>query len=48
MVNVLFDTNILIDYLNGIEQAKAELNRHADKAIRLNQKARCASQVAQV
>ena len=35
MVNVLFDTNILIDYLNGIEQAKAELNRHADKAISL-------------
>ena len=35
MVNVLFDTNILIDYLNGIEQAKAELNRHAEKAISL-------------
>ena len=35
MVGTLFDTNILIDYLNGIEQAKAELDRHADKAISL-------------
>lgn len=35
MVNVLFDTNILIDYLNGIEQAKTELDRYADKAISL-------------
>jgi hypothetical protein len=25
MVNALFDTNILTDYLNGIEQAKTEL-----------------------
>ncbi len=33
MVSVLFDTNILIDYLNGVEQAKAELERYADKAI---------------
>lgn len=33
MVGTLFDTNILIDYLNGIEQAKTEFDRHADKAI---------------
>lgn len=30
---VLFDTNILIDYLNGISQARAELERHPDRAI---------------
>jgi len=35
MVNALFDTNILIDYLNGIEQAKTELDRYSDKAISL-------------
>jgi predicted nucleic acid-binding protein len=35
MVKVLFDTNILIDYLNGIEQAKTELGRYSDKAISL-------------
>ena len=33
MVRALFDTNILVDYLNGIPQAKAELGRYADKAI---------------
>lgn len=33
MVSVLFDTNILVDYLNGIEQAKIELERYTDKAI---------------
>ena len=33
MVSVLFDTNILIDYLNGIEQAKNELELYSDKAI---------------
>jgi hypothetical protein len=33
MVSVLFDTNILIDYLNGVELAKIELERYADKAI---------------
>lgn len=33
MVKVLFDTNILIDYLNGIPEAKAELDRYTDKAI---------------
>lgn len=35
MVGALFDTNILIDYLNGIEPARAELERHPDKAISL-------------
>jgi predicted nucleic acid-binding protein len=35
MVSALFDTNILIDYLNGIEQAKTELSRYSDKAISL-------------
>jgi predicted nucleic acid-binding protein len=31
--SVLFDTNILIDYLNGIEEARTELERTADRAI---------------
>lgn len=35
MVGALFDTNILIDYLNGVDQAKAELDRYGDKAISL-------------
>ena len=33
MVKVIFDTNILIDYLNGTPQAKAELTLYTDKAI---------------
>ncbi|MEO6922067.1 MAG: type II toxin-antitoxin system VapC family toxin [Collimonas sp.] len=33
MVGALFDTTILVDYLNGIEQARAELERFSDKAI---------------
>jgi predicted nucleic acid-binding protein len=33
MVKVLFDTNILIDYLNGVKEAKRELERFEDKAI---------------
>jgi predicted nucleic acid-binding protein len=33
MVKPLFDTNILIDYLNGIPQARSELALHTDKAI---------------
>ena len=33
MVKALFDTNVLIDYLNGVESAKAELARFDDKAI---------------
>ena len=35
MVSALFDTNILIDYLNGVAQAKVELDKHSDKAISL-------------
>ena len=35
MVSALFDTNILIDYLNGIQPAKTELDRYSDKAISL-------------
>ena len=33
MVKALLDTNILIDYLNGISHAKAEIGRYRDKAI---------------
>jgi predicted nucleic acid-binding protein len=33
MVKALFDTNILIDFLNGIGDAKSELDRYQDKAI---------------
>jgi predicted nucleic acid-binding protein len=33
MVGVLFDTNILIDYLNGVEETKYELERYSDTAI---------------
>ncbi len=32
---MLFDTNILIDYLNGIHQAKTELDKYPDRAISL-------------
>ncbi len=31
--NSLFDTNILIDYLSGIPQARAELERYSRRAI---------------
>jgi len=31
--NVLFDTNILIDYLSGIPQARTELERYSNRAI---------------
>src|SRR5690348_15865648 len=33
MMKALFDTNILIDYLRGIEAARTELDRYADKTI---------------
>ena len=33
MVKALFDTNILIDYLRGVEPARAELARFPDPAI---------------
>ena len=32
-LKVLFDTNILIDYLNGIPAARKEIERHRDAAI---------------
>jgi len=35
MVKVLFDTNILIDYLNGISDAAKEIGRYREKAISL-------------
>ena len=34
-MKVLFDTNILIDYLNGVADAATEIERHRDKAISL-------------
>jgi predicted nucleic acid-binding protein len=33
MVKALFDTNILIDYLSGVPEARTELERHSSKAI---------------
>ena len=33
MVRALLDTNILIDYLNGVSEARAELERHERPAI---------------
>lgn len=33
MVSALFDTNILIDYLNAIPEARDEIGRFGDKAI---------------
>jgi len=33
MVKALFDTNILIDFLNAVPQAKEEINLYRDKAI---------------
>lgn len=35
MAIALFDTNILIDYLNGISEANQEITRYQDKAISL-------------
>jgi predicted nucleic acid-binding protein len=35
MVNALFDTCILIDYLNKVEAAKAEMARYESRAISL-------------
>ena len=31
--NVLFDTNILIDYLSGVPQARLEMERYSKRAI---------------
>ena len=33
MVKALFDTNILVDYLNAVPAARAELQRYTEKAI---------------
>ena len=33
MVKALFDTNILIDFLNAVPQARTELTRYREKAI---------------
>ena len=33
IVKALFDTNILIDYLNAVPEARAELSLYAEKAI---------------
>jgi predicted nucleic acid-binding protein len=33
MVKALFDTNILIDYLNGIAEARKELDRYSASSI---------------
>ena len=33
MVKALFDTNILVDYLNAVPQARAEFQRYTEKAI---------------
>ena len=33
MVKALFDTNILIDYLNAVPEARAELQRYTEKAV---------------
>jgi predicted nucleic acid-binding protein len=33
MVKALFDTNILIDHLNSVPAARAELGRYKDKAV---------------
>jgi predicted nucleic acid-binding protein len=33
MVKALFDTNILIDYLNAIPEARTELQRYTEKAV---------------
>jgi predicted nucleic acid-binding protein len=33
MVKALFDTNILIDYLNAVPEARTEIQRYTEKAI---------------
>ena len=33
MVKALFDTNILIDYLNAVPEARTELRRYTDRAV---------------
>ena len=33
MVKALFDTNILVDYLNAVPEARTELQRYTERAI---------------
>lgn len=33
MVKALFDTNILVDYLNAVPEARTELRRYREKAV---------------
>jgi len=33
MVKALFDTNILVDYLNAVPHARTELRRYTEKAV---------------
>ena len=33
MVKALFDTNILVDYLNAVPQARTEFQRYTEKAV---------------
>jgi hypothetical protein len=33
MVKALFDTNILVDYLNAVPKARTELQRYTEKAV---------------
>jgi predicted nucleic acid-binding protein len=33
MVKALFDTNILVDYLNAVPESRTELQRYTEKAI---------------
>ena len=33
MVKALFDTNILIDFLNAVPEARAEIQRYPEKAV---------------
>lgn len=33
MVKALFDTNILVDYLNAVPKARIELQRYTEKAV---------------
>jgi predicted nucleic acid-binding protein len=33
MVKALFDTNILVDYLNAVPEARTEIQRYTEKAV---------------
>jgi predicted nucleic acid-binding protein len=32
-VRAVFDTNVLVDYLNGVAKARTEIARHRDRAV---------------